>query len=180
MDITWSGPEGSSHTTLYLCVPFFIGGKMNIKYMEMAFEEAKKAFNEDEVPIGCVIVKDDQVIAKAHNLKEHRKLSLAHAEILAIKEACEQINLKYLVDCDLYVTLEPCMMCMGAIIQSRIKNVYYAANDLKGGAATSVIKIKEVPNLNHYPQLYQGMMQEESQALLKKFFKGKRKQKNEI
>lgn len=147
---------------------------MNKKYMEMAIEEAKKAFAEDEVPIGCVIVKDDQVLAKAHNLKEQKKLSLAHAEILAIKEACGKIGLKYLVDCDLYVTLEPCMMCMGAIIQSRVKNVYYATADPKGGSAMSVINVAAIPKLNHYPKVYQGMMQEEAQNLLKDFFKAKR------
>ncbi len=174
MDITWSGPEGSSHTTLYLCVPFFIGELMDKKYMEMAFEEAKLAYREDEVPIGCVIVKDDIVLAKAHNQKEQKKLSLAHAEILAIKEACDKINEKYLIDCDLYVTLEPCMMCMGAIIQTRIKNVYYATSDSKGGSANSVIQIEKIENLNHYPKVYQGMMEEESKNLLKSFFKVKR------
>lgn len=174
MDITWSGPEGSSHTTLYLCVPFFIGEHMIEKYMQMAFDEAKLAYQEDEVPIGCVIVKDDVILAKAHNKKEQNKLSLAHAEVLAIKQACEKINEKYLIDCDLYVTLEPCMMCMGAIVQSRIKNVYYATSDPKGGCANSVIQIANVTNLNHYPKVYQGMMEEESKNLLKSFFKAKR------
>ncbi|MCI5773058.1 MAG: nucleoside deaminase [Erysipelotrichaceae bacterium] len=142
--------------------------------MKIAFEEAKQAFIEDEVPIGCVIVKNDVILAKAHNRKEQFKLSLAHAEILAIKQACEQVAEKYLNDCDLYVTLEPCMMCMGAIIQARIKNVYFATTDPKSGAAISSIRITDIPKLNHYPLVYEGMMKEESSMLLKQFFKAKR------
>lgn len=140
----------------------------------MALEEAKKAYIEDEVPIGCVIVKDDVVLACAHNLKQQVNLSLAHAEIVCINEACKKLNSKYLDGCDLYVTLEPCMMCMGAIIQSRVANVCYAASDPKGGCCNSVIKISDIKNLNHYPKVYEGCMMEDSSKLLKDFFRMKR------
>ena len=147
---------------------------MNIKYMEMALKEAEIAFEQDEVPIGCVIVKDDMVLACGHNLKQQLNSSLAHAEIVCINEACNKINSKYLDGCDLYVSLETCMMCMGAIIQSRIANVYYAASDPKGGFCHSVIHVNEIRNLNHYPKLYEGYMKEDSARLLKLFFKMKR------
>ena len=143
-------------------------------YMGIALDEAIKAFNEDEVPIGCVIVKDDEIIAKAHNQKVKNNNATHHAEMLAIDQATKSIGNWHLDDCEMYVTLEPCLMCTGAIINSRIKKVYFATADPKGGALVSNLDIYSVKNLNHYPEIEQGCLQEASSELLKKFFKNKR------
>ena len=142
--------------------------------MKLAYKQALKANEENEVPVGCVIVKDDKVLATAHNKKEKKNCALWHAEIECIKKACKKINNWNLKDCDMYVTLEPCMMCTGAIINARIKNVYYSTNDSKGGSLISNININSVHNLNHYPKIYEGLMKKESSQLLKNFFKEKR------
>lgn len=142
--------------------------------MELAYKQAQLAFIQDEVPIGCVIVKDDKVIAKAHNKKVKKNSAIFHAEIECINKATKKINDWYLKGCDMYVTLEPCMMCTGAIINSRIDNVYFACKDSKGGALVSNIKINKIKNLNHYPNIVQGTMEKECSELLKKFFKNKR------
>ncbi len=143
------------------------------EYMDLALKEAKKAYKEDEVPIGCVIVKDDIVIAKAHNKKVKKNDATAHSEIECIKKASKYLNNWHLDACDMYVTLEPCLMCGGAIVNSRIKNVYYGAKDLKGGSFGSNIDIKDIKNINHYPNevFVQSL---ESIELLKSFFKSKR------
>lgn len=143
------------------------------EYMDIALKEAKKAYKEDEVPIGCVIVKDNKVIAKAHNKKVKKKDATAHSEIECIKKASKYLDNWHLDDCDMYVTLEPCLMCGGAIINSRIKNVYYGAKDFKGGCFGSNLDIKDIKNINHYPN---GEFVEsiESIQLLKSFFKSKR------
>ncbi len=143
------------------------------EYMDIALKEAKKAYKEDEVPIGCVIVKDNKVIAKAHNKKVKKKDATAHSEIECIKKASKYLDNWHLDDCDMYVTLEPCLMCGGAIINSRIKNVYYGAKDLKGGCFGSNLDIKDIKNINHYPngELVESI---ESIQLLKSFFKSKR------
>ena len=109
--------------------------------MREALKEATKALKKDEVPIGAVIVKDDKIIARGHNLRETKQNSLCHAEIIAISKACRKLGNFRLEDCDLYVTVEPCPMCAGAIIQSRIKNVYYGTPDNKYGAVDSVYNI---------------------------------------
>ncbi len=106
-------------------------------FMEMAYYEAKKAFKKLEVPVGAIIVKDGEIIAKAHNLREKKNSALAHAEILCIEKACKKLNSWRLDGCEMYVTLEPCAMCSGAIIQSRIKKVYFAALDPKNGCVVS-------------------------------------------
>ncbi len=143
------------------------------EYMDLALKEAKKAYKEDEVPIGCVIVKDDIVIAKAHNKKVKKNDATAHGEIECIKKASKHLNNWHLDDCDMYVTLEPCLMCGGAIVNSRIKNVYYGAKDLKGGSFGSNIDIKDIKNINHYPnEIFVQSL--ESIELLKSFFKSKR------
>ena len=129
--------------------------------MELAYKQAQIAFKQDEVPIGCVIVKDDKVIAKAHNKKVKKNSAIFHAEIECINKATKKINDWYLKGCDMYVTLEPCMMCTGAIINSRIDNVYFACKDPKGGALVSNIKINKIKNLNHYPNIVQGTMEKE-------------------
>ena len=146
-----------------------------VKYMELALEEAKLAAIQDEVPIGCVIVKDDIVIAKAHNLRETNNNPLGHAETLAIKRASEVLNDWQLVDCELYVTIEPCIMCAGAIIQSRIKKVIYGAPDLKGGAFGSSINVLKAENINHRPEIVKGVLEKECTEIIKNYFKSKRK-----
>ena len=172
MLLTWSGWEQSSHTNLYMCVPFIFMKKLD--YMMLAYEEALKAFKEDEVPIGCIIVKDNKIISYGHNQKEKEKDATRHAEIIAIQSANKYLNNWHLDDCEIYITLEPCMMCTGAIINSRIKKIYYACNDPKGGAIESNIEIKEIPLLNHYPEYEKGLMEKECSKLLKDFFKNKR------
>ena len=140
-----------------------------------ALKEAELAKLEDEVPIGCVIVKDNQIIARAHNQREITNNPLGHAETLAIKKASEVLNDWQLVDCDLYVTIEPCIMCGGAIIQSRIRKVIYGAPDLKGGAFGSSINILDAQNINHRPEIVKGILEEECTKIIKDYFKSKRK-----
>lgn len=144
------------------------------KYMKIALEEARLAYVEDEVPIGCVIVKDGTILAKSHNEKVKEKKATFHAEIIAINRASEALDNWHLDDCDMYVTLEPCIMCAGAIINSRIKNVYIGASDHKGGAFGSSIDILEAKNINHHPNIEKGLLEEECSELLKSFFKQKR------
>lgn len=146
-----------------------------IKWMKEALKQAYKAFQEDEVPIGCVIVKDGKVIARAHNKREKTQQSIAHAEILAIQKACKKLNTWRLEDCDLYVTLEPCPMCAGAIIQSRIRNVYFGAYDHKGGSVMTCTKLFDIKEYNHHPSYFSGICEQECSSLLKQFFKSKRK-----
>lgn len=149
----------------------------NEKWMKEAIKQAKKAAQKDEVPIGCVIVKDDQIIARAYNKREMKQCSTAHAEILAIEKACKKLGSWRLEDCDLYVTLEPCPMCSGAIIQSRIRNVIFGAYDPKGGCMGSNMNINDVRGFNHYPDIEGGILQDACSRLLKDFFKAKRKKK---
>ena len=146
-----------------------------VKYMLEALKEAELAKLEDEVPIGCVVVKDDQIIARAHNQREVTNNPLGHAETLAIKKASKVLNDWQLVDCDLYVTIEPCIMCGGAIIQSRIRKVIYGAPDLKGGAFGSSINILDAQNINHRPEIVKGILEEECTKIIKDYFKSKRK-----
>lgn len=145
--------------------------KNNEEYMMIALEEAKLAFEENEVPIGAVIVKDGEVIARAHNEREKQNKTATHAEMLAIDRACEVLGSWRLDGCELYVTTEPCMMCAGTIIQARIKSVYYAVEDRKAGFFGSVFDITTVQGLNHYPFIHTGICEEECKALLKEFFK---------
>ena len=143
--------------------------------MSLALKEAKKALLKDEIPIGCVIVKNDKIIARGHNLRESKNLVTSHAEIEAISKANKKLKSWRLVDCDLYVTVEPCIMCAGAIIQSRIKNVYYGASDPKGGAFSSSINVLEASNINHKPNVIGGILEEECAIIIKNYFKNKRK-----
>lgn len=147
---------------------------MNNPFMEKAIEEAKKAYIEDEVPVGAVITYQGKIIAAAHNLRETLSRATAHAEILAIEKACSVLNSWYLNDCDLYVTLEPCIMCAGAIINSRIRSLYFGAFDPKAGACGSVIDIFRLKELNHRVTVYAGIMEDECSLLLTEFFKSKR------
>lgn len=144
-------------------------------YMRKALKEAQKAYNRDEVPIGAIIVKDGIVIARAHNLKELKSDATAHAEIIAIQKACSKLNAWRLSNCDLYVTLEPCPMCAGAIIQSRIRNVIIGTYDPKSGACGSVVDLFNVEKFNHKVELITGVLEEECSQILKDFFKNLRK-----
>lgn len=143
-------------------------------FMKLALKEAKKAERIEEVPVGAVIVKKGEVIAKAHNLREKRQSSLAHAELIAIEKACKKIGSWRLEECDLYVTLEPCPMCAGAIIQSRLRNVYFGAADPKAGCVHSVLRLFDYP-FNHKPQVVSNVLAEESSQMLKAFFKALRR-----
>ncbi len=142
--------------------------------MAEALKEARKALKYDEVPIGCVIVKDGAVLSRAFNRKVTRQDATCHAEIEAIRKAEKKLGNWHLDECDLYVTLEPCLMCTGAIIQSRVRKVVFATRDPKGGAFYSNLRIEEVRGLNHYPKIEEGDHQEEASALLKEFFRKKR------
>lgn len=153
---------------------------MHEKYMMEAIKEAKKALIKDEVPIGCVIVHDDKIIGRGHNLRETKQQSIAHAEIIAIQKACKKMGSWRLENCTLYVTLEPCPMCSGAILQSRIDNVVFGAYDPKGGCIESCMKMYDVKGFNHYPNTIGGIMEDECSKLLKDFFKEKRKKKKQI
>ena len=171
---------GQDRNVAALSITFMCDGFLNYmegysKYMLEALKEAELAKLEDEVPIGCVIVKDDQIIARAHNLRETTNNPLGHAETLAIKKASEVLGDWQLVNCDLYVTIEPCIMCGGAIIQSRIRKVIYGAPDLKGGAFGSSINILGASNINHRPEVVKGVLEEECTKIIKDYFKSKRK-----
>jgi tRNA(adenine34) deaminase len=143
--------------------------------MRAALKEAEKAKDIDEVPVGCVIVQNDRIIARGHNLKEKKMQAYAHAEMIAIQKASKKMNNWYLDDCDLYVTLEPCMMCTGAIILSRVRNLYYGTKDPKGGAVDSLIQIKQISHLNHHPAVVSEILQPECSRILTDFFREKRK-----
>lgn len=138
--------------------------------MEIAIKEAKKAYAKNEVPIGAVIVQNNKVISKAHNQREGLNKAIAHAEVLAIEEANEVINSWRLDSCTLYVTIEPCLMCAGAIIQSRIQNVVYGASDPKAGVHKSVLKVFETP-FNHKVNIKGGVLEQECSELMSTFFK---------
>lgn len=144
------------------------------KYMEIALNEAKKSYKKGDVPVGAVIVKKNKIIAKAHNQKEKKKISTYHAEILVIQKACKKLKTWYLNDCELYVTMEPCLMCAGAILQSRIPKLIYSTSNEKFGYISSVDSILNQKN-NHKVEIINGIKKEESQKLLIEFFKNKRK-----
>lgn len=142
--------------------------------MGFAIEEAKKAGAIGEVPVGAVIVKDNKIIAAAYNMKESLRDTTAHAEILAIKKASETLEGWRLIDCDMYVTLEPCVMCSGAIVQSRLNKVIFGAYDKRFGACRSLYNILDNGQLNHTVEVIEGIMEEECSGLLSEFFKKKR------
>ena len=142
--------------------------------MGLAIKEAMKAFKEDEVPVGAVIVLDDKVIAKAHNSKIKKNDPTCHAEIECIKKACKKLNSCYIENGEMYVTLEPCLMCAGAIINSRLNKVYIGTLDNKGGSFVSSIELKKVKGLNHYPKYEINIRGNECSKILKDFFKTKR------
>lgn len=151
-------------------------------YMRLAIEEAKKAEKIGEVPIGAVIVKDGEVVARAHNLRETMQRAVAHAEVLAIDQACQRIGSWRLEDTTLYVTLEPCAMCAGAIVLSRVKRVVFGASDPKGGCAGTLMNLLQEKRFNHQTEVVSGVLQEECGQMLSEFFRKlrlKKKQRNE-
>ena len=146
----------------------------DIIFMKQALEEAQKAMKKDEVPVGAVVVYKDKVIAKAYNLRETLQDATAHAELLAISQACKEMGTWRLIDCTLYVTLEPCPMCAGAIILSRLDRVVYGAKDPKTGACGSLLNLPADERFNHKPEITAGVLADECSALLKNFFHAKR------
>ena len=148
---------------------------MEEKFMREALKEAKKAFNKKEVPIGAVIVYRNKIIARGYNLRESKNNSLMHAEIIAINKACKKLNSWRLDECDLYVTLEPCPMCAGAIIQSRIKNVFFGAKDLKSGCVSSKVELFKENLFNHNVNFADRVLESECSEILKEFFSELRK-----
>ncbi|GEN89364.1 tRNA adenosine(34) deaminase TadA [Oceanobacillus sojae] len=148
-------------------------------YMAAAIQEARRAWILNEVPIGAVIVKDGEIIGKGFNLRESIQTTLTHAELLAIQEANQAVGSWRLEDCTLYVTLEPCPMCAGAIVQSRIKRVVYGASDPKAGCAGTLMNLLKEPRFNHQVDVASGVLEQQCSMILKNFFKELRQKKNE-
>ena len=149
--------------------------KNHEKYMKEALKQATFAFEKDEVPVGAVIVFKGQIIARAHNQIKTLKDPTAHAEIIAITQAAAFLGNERLNGCDMYATIEPCSMCAGAMVLARIKNLYYATQDTKAGAACSVINILDNKRLNHRVKASSGILKDECRLLIQVFFKKKRK-----
>ena len=143
---------------------------MNREFMKIAISEAQKAAEKGEIPVGAVIVKNNEIISVGHNLREEKQNALSHAEIEAINSACQKLGSWRLDDCEMYVTLEPCPMCTGAIINARIKTVIFGAYDSKMGCMDSVINLCDYP-FNHKLEIYGGIMEDECLNILQDFFK---------
>ena len=148
------------------------------KFMNAALKLARKAAAEGEVPVGCVVVRDGLIVGRGRNRRETKKDALGHAEIEANHKACKKLGGWRLHQCDLYVTLEPCPMCTGAIINARIKTVYYGAPDYKAGSCGSVVNLFELP-YNHKPELVSGLLEQECTEELQKFFRALRERKKQ-
>ncbi len=140
------------------------------KFMKAALREAKKAYLLEEAPIGCVIVQNDKIIARGYNRRNTDKNTLAHAELAAIRKACKKTGDWRLEDCTMYITLEPCQMCAGAIVQSRMKAVVIGAMSAKAGCAGSVINLLQMEQFNHQVEITKGVLEEECSAMLSRFF----------
>jgi tRNA(adenine34) deaminase len=150
--------------------------KSHAEFMQEALKEAKSAFAEDEVPVGAVVVYKGKIISRGRNQVERLKDPTAHAEILALTAASAYLNTKWLSQASLYVTIEPCPMCAGALVLSRIKNLYFGARDLKAGACGSVVNIANHKRLNHRIKITKGILEKECSSILKEFFKKKRQE----
>lgn len=148
-----------------------------VKFMRAAIREAKKAEKLEEVPIGCVIVQDHKIIARGYNRRNTDKNTLAHAELSAIKKASKKTGDWRLEDCTMYVTLEPCQMCAGAIVQCRLKKVVIAAMNPKAGCAGSVLNLLQIPAFNHQVEIERGVLEEECSQMLSDFFRNLREKK---
>jgi len=145
------------------------------KFMRMALREAKRAADEQEVPVGAIVVRDGRVIARAHNRSVHLNDPAAHAEILALRRAARRLKNYRLTDCTLYATIEPCAMCAGAIVHARLRRVVYGAPDAKAGAAGSVLDILNHPKLNHQVEVTSGVLADDCAAISREFFRARRK-----
>jgi tRNA(adenine34) deaminase len=145
------------------------------EFMREALKEARKAAKKGEVPVGAVVVKDGQVIGRGHNLTEKKQSALTHAEMMALSQASKKLKSWRLMDCDLYVTLEPCTMCAGAIVLSRIRNLVYGTTDPKAGAVDSTARVMENEKLNHRVKVASGILKEECSGVLTAFFKEMRR-----
>lgn len=143
----------------------------NIRFMQKALSLAKKSYSNDDVPVGAVIVLNNEIISSAYNKIEKKNNSINHAEIIAINLAIKKIGYKHLLNCDMYITLEPCSMCAGAIVLSRIKRVYIGTYDTKTGAAGSLYNILDDKRLNHRCEIHYGLLESECSQILKDFFK---------
>ena len=154
-----------------------MASRLQEKYMKEAIKQAKKAYALDKVPIGCVIVQDNKIIARGYNRRNTDKNALAHAEISAIKKASKKTGDWRLEDCTMYVTLEPCQMCAGAIVQSRMKKVVIGAMNPKAGCAGSVINILQMKQFNHQAEMENGILEKECADMLSTFFKELREKK---
>lgn len=152
---------------------------MHEEFMKIALTEAKKAFNKEEVPVGAVIVQNGKVIAKAHNLKETKNDTTCHAEILAIQKASKKLKKWRLTDCEMYVTLEPCSMCAGALINCRLKKLYIGTMDTKTGACGSVLNLLRDYKFNHIVEIETGILRQDCEKILKDFFKFLRKRRKD-
>ena len=150
------------------------------RFMYAALQEAKKAFDEDEVPVGAVVVHKNKIIGRGYNQVEKLNDATAHAEMIALTSASNNLNSWRLNECDLYVTLEPCIMCTGALLASRMRDLYFAASDIKFGACGSIYNLAEENKTNHKINVYSGILSQESEDLLKTFFDKKRKSSNKI
>ena len=158
-----------------MCDGFIImSNLLDNKFMAEALKEAEKSANFDEVPVGAVIVKDDKIIARGHNLRESKNDPTAHAEIVAIRKACKKLKSWRLEGCTIYVTIEPCSMCAGTLLWTRIKRIVYGAKDIKGGALGSSYNLFEVKNINHHPEIEGGILEEKCSTLMTSFFRNKR------
>lgn len=152
----------------------------NKKFMKQALKEAQKSYDKEEIPVGAVIVKDGKIIARGHNLKETRNDTTNHAEIIAIKKASKKLKTWRLTGCTMYVTLEPCTMCAGALIQARLDKVIIGTMDEKTGACGSVLNILENYKFNHIVEVEKSVMETECKEILQKFFKELREKKKEV
>ena len=154
-----------------------VGNLKDVGYMKLAFDEARRAFSENEVPVGALVVRAHEVVARAHNRPIRLNDPTAHAEVLALRKAARKLGNYRLNDCTLYVTIEPCAMCAGAIIHARLKRVVFGAPDPKGGAAGSRLQILNHPALNHRTEVSQGILADECGRLLTEFFQRKRRRR---
>lgn len=150
------------------------------RFMYAALQEAEKAFNEDEVPVGAVVVHKNKIIGRGYNQVEKLKDATAHAEMIAITSAENYLGTWRLNECEIYVTLEPCIMCTGALLSARIKDLYFAASDMKFGACGSIYNLAEESKTNHKINVYSGLLSKESEDILKSFFNKKRIYKSKI
>ena len=144
------------------------------QYMELAIKEAKKALGIGEVPIGAIVIYNGEIVGRGYNLKEELQDPTAHAEMIAIREAAQRLGSWRLSDCQLFVTLEPCPMCIGAMLQARIKRLVYGAADEKGGATGSLYNLADDERFNHQIEVKSGVLAEESSQMLKEFFRSLR------